>query len=176
MDLTGRKGFSETGLAHEPGSFAGPPNIEANVGPLEGSTEGIIVVDGSVPYPRLGVINDPIRITVEKGKITRIEGEEQARIFRQVLNDFNDPLIYNIAELGIGLNPQSTITGSMMEDEGTYGTCHIGIGNNIDFEGTVNAKSHIDLIIRESTIVIDGKPLQERGHLAKDLLGKEEKL
>lgn len=176
MDLTHRKGFSETGLAHHPGSFAGPPNIEANIGPLEGTTEGVMVVDGSIPHPLLGVITAPIRITVEKGMATRIEGGEQARILREVLSGYEDPLIYNIAELGIGLNPRSSITGSMMEDEGTYGTCHIGIGNNLDFEGTVKAKSHVDLILRESTIVIDGKPLQERGALAKHLLGKEEKL
>ena len=33
MDIAGRKGFSETGLSHRPGEFAGPPNIEALVNP-----------------------------------------------------------------------------------------------------------------------------------------------
>ena len=176
MDIAGRKGFSETGLSHQPGDFAGPPNIEALVSPLEGSTEGILVVDGSIPQPGLGVITDSIRITVREGKITEIEGGGQAKVLRQVLSDFDDPWIYNIAELGIGLNPQSTITGSMMEDEGAYGTCHIGIGSNIEYEGTVKAKSHIDLIIRESTIVIDGKPLQEHGELTKEMREEEERL
>jgi len=169
MDIAGRKGFSETGLSHQPGEFAGPPNIEALVSPLEGSTEGILVVDGSIPQPGLGVITDPIRITIRGGKITEIEGGKQVEVLRQVLSDFDDPWIYNIAELGIGLNPQSTITGSMMEDEGAYGTCHIGIGSNIDYEGTVKAKSHIDMIIRESTILIDGNPIQEHGELTKEM-------
>jgi leucyl aminopeptidase (aminopeptidase T) len=175
MNVAGRKGFSETGLSHQPGDFAGPPNIEALVSPMEGSTGGILVVDGSIPQPGLGVITDPIRVTVREGKIAEIEGGGQANVLRQVLSGFDDPWIYNIAELGIGLNPQSTVTGSMMEDEGAYGTCHIGIGSNLEYGGTVKAKSHIDMIIRESTIVIDGKPLQERGALATDLLGKEEK-
>jgi 2,5-dihydroxypyridine 5,6-dioxygenase len=176
MNIAGRKGFSETGLSHQPGDFAGPPNIEALVSPLEGSTEGILVVDGSIPQPGLGVITDPIRLAVREGKITEIEGGGQAKVLRQVLSDFDDPWIYNIAELGIGLNPQSTITGSMMEDEGAYGTCHIGIGSNIEYEGIVKAKSHIDLIIRESTIVIDGKPLQEQGELTKEMKEEEERL
>jgi|WetSurMetagenome_2_1015567.scaffolds.fasta_scaffold241741_1 2,5-dihydroxypyridine 5,6-dioxygenase len=172
MDITGRKGFSETGLCHRRGEFGGPPNIEANVGPLEGSTEGILVVDGSIPQPGLGVITDPIRIKIIGGRITEIEGGKQAKVLRQVLSQFDDPWIYNIAELGIGLNPQSTITGSMMEDEGAYGTCHIGIGSNIDFEGKVKAKSHIDMIIRESTILIDGNPIQEHGELIKEMTGE----
>jgi len=176
MDITGRKGSSELGFTHQRGGFAGPPNIEANVGPLEGSTDGTIVVDGSIPWPGLGVITDPIRITVCEGKITEIDGGEQAKILNRALSDMDDPWIYNIAELGIGLNPLSTITGSMMEDEGTYGTCHIGIGTNTSFGGTVKAKSHIDLVIRESTIVIDGKPLQERGELTKEMRGEEERL
>ena len=175
MQIGGRKGFSETGLSHRPGDFAGPPNIEALVSPVEGSTEGILVVDGSIPQPGLGVITDPIRVTIEKGKITEIDGGKQAKVLRQVLSGFEDPLIYNIAELGIGLNPRSTITGSMMEDEGAYGTCHIGIGSNNEYGGTVKAKSHIDMIIRESTILIDGKPLQEHGELVRELIEEEEK-
>jgi len=169
MDISGRRGYPETGIAHQPGSFAGPPNIEANVGPLEGATEGVIVVDGSIPFPSLGVITDPITLLVKGGKITEIKGGEQAKVLRHVLEEFQDSNIYHIAELGIGLNPESKISGSMLEDEGTYGTCHIGIGTNTSFGGTVLAKSHIDLILRESTIVIDGKPIQQNGKLVDEI-------
>jgi 2,5-dihydroxypyridine 5,6-dioxygenase len=170
MDISGRRGFSEPGFAYEPGSVAGPPNVESNVGPLEGTSEGVIVVDGSIPYPALGVIIEPIRLTVQEGNISEIQGGKQADILKDILSGMNDPGIYNIAELGIGLNPCSAITGSMVEDEGAYGTCHIGIGDNTGFDGTVKAVSHIDLVMRKPTIKIDGKIIQKDGELTVDHL------
>ena len=165
LDISERKGFAEPGFSHTPGSISGPPNIEANVGPVEGTAEGTLVVDGSIPHPALGVIREPIRVKIKGGKVVEISGGAQADTLRSVLEKMDDPNIYNVAELGIGLNPFSEITGSMLEDEGAYGTCHIGIGNNLDFGGHVKAKSHIDLIIRNSTIEIDGKLIQKKGEL-----------
>jgi len=169
MDISGRKGSSETGIARLPGSFAGPPNIEANVGIVEGSAEGILVVDGSITDPALGVITDPIEMKIEKGRITEIGGSRQAAILRRIFDRLNDPGMFNIGELGIGLNPVSKITGSMLEDEGAYGTCHFGIGDNTRYGGVVKAKTHIDLVIRESSIILDGRPLQQNGELTKDI-------
>lgn len=170
MDISGRRGFSEPGFAHTPGSIAGPPNVEANVGPLEGTAEGVLVVDGSIPHPALGVIFEPIRLTVQGGNITEIKGGGQAGILKNILSGMNDPGIYNIAELGIGLNPCSVVSGSMMEDEGAYGTCHIGIGDNTGFDGIVKAVSHIDLVMHKPTIVIDGETIQKDGELTVDRL------
>jgi len=164
MDISGRSGASEPGLSHEPGSISGPPNIEANVGPLEGSTQGTLIVDGSIPHPMLGVIRDPISIRVKNGQVTEIAGGVEADKLRLALSTMGEE-IYNIAELGIGLNPCSTITGSMLEDEGAYGTCHIGIGDNTSFGGKVKAKSHIDFIIRCPTIEIDGQIIEKDGKL-----------
>ena len=165
MDISGRSGHAEPGFSHKAGSISSPPNIEANVGPLEGSAEGTLVVDGSIPHPALGVITDPITVTVKEGKVVEIHGGVQAEKLRRILSDMKDPNIYNIAELGIGLNPCSDITGSMLEDEGAYGTCHIGIGDNTSFGGNVRAKSHIDLILRTPTIEVDGEVIQENGEL-----------
>jgi leucyl aminopeptidase (aminopeptidase T) len=77
----------------------------------------------------------------------------------------DDSNIYNVAELGIGLNPCSENTGSMMEDEGAFSACNISIGDNTSFGGLVKAKSHIDLIMRDSTITIDNELLQKDGKL-----------
>jgi len=165
MDISGHHGFSEPGFAHKPGSLAGPPNIEANIGPLEGKTEGLIVIDASIPHPLLGIVTSPIYLTVRDGYITEIKGDHQADILRNLLEGMQDPGVYNIAELGIGLNPCSQISGSMMEDEGAYGTCHTGIGDNTGYEGTIKAKSHIDMIMYTPTIVIDGETIMKDGAL-----------
>lgn len=79
----------------------------------------------------------------------------------------DDSNIYNVAEIGIGLNACSENTGSMMEDEGafTFSAYNISIGDNTYFGGLVKAKSHIDLIMRDSTITIDNEFLQKDGKL-----------
>ena len=66
-----------------------------------------------------------------------------------------DPNVYNIAEMGVGLNPQCRFMGFMLEDEGVYGSAHIGIGTSITLGGVVKASCHYDLIMKDATIVAD---------------------
>lgn len=71
--------------------------------------------------------------------------------------------MYNVAEMGVGLNPCCEFKGFMLEDEGVYGSVHIGIGTSITLGGTVKAACHYDLIMRDATIVADGEVLMEAG-------------
>ena len=54
----------------EKGKFSTAPTVEANVSPIEGTPEGIIVADASVPYIGIGLLKEPIICKVEKGFIT----------------------------------------------------------------------------------------------------------
>ena len=165
MDLSGRKANSLTCIVGK-GEFSPVPNIEANIVPLEGTPEGVIVADGSVPYLGIGVLREPIRLTVRGGRIVSVEGGEQATVLKQAWEAQADPDSYNIAELGIGLNPKARLTGVMLEDEGVYGSVHIGTGTSITLGGTVKASSHYDLLLWEPTLVLDGEPLLKDGKLA----------
>lgn len=169
MDISGRKGNPEPGLSRKPGSFSSPPNMEANISPVEGTSEGLLYIDAAIPHPALGVISDPITLVVKEGQIVEIKGRNQASVLRAVLSKMNDPAIYNVAELGIGLNPCSQICGSMLEDEGAYGTGHIGIGDNLAYGGHVKCKGHIDVIMHSPTIEIDGVCIEKDGQLTSDL-------
>ncbi len=161
FSIKGRRALAETGMSISPGETSSPPDIEAELAPVEGTANGRVVVDGSIPQPGLGVLNSPIELVVENGFITEIIGRtSEAQIFRDLLQKSGNPNNYNIAELGIGLNPAATFSGSMLEDEGVFGSAHIGIGNNTAFPGgTTYADVHIDAIVRNATILIDGNPL-----------------
>lgn len=141
----------------EPGEFSTIPTIEANTSPVEGSANGVIVADASIPYLGIGVLDEPVRVTVKDGFITNIEGGKQAAVLSKDLASHNDHNCYNIAEIGVGLNPKCRLCGIMLEDEGVVPTAHIGIGTSITLGGTVKAPTHYDLLMWEPKIEIDGK-------------------
>lgn len=155
MDITGRRGNALYCIV-EPGEFSTVPTVEANVSPVENSTNGRIVADASIPYLGIGVLNEPVIVDVKDGFITNIEGGRQAAILRDNLASQEDPNVYNIAEIGTGLNPHCRMCGLMLEDEGVISTCHIGIGTSITLGGTVKAATHYDLLMWEPKIQVDG--------------------
>ena len=147
----------------EKGQFSTLPTVEANVSPVEGSANGIIVADGSIPYIGIGVLEEPVTLRVENGRIVEITGGRQAKMLADDLASKNDPNVYNIAEHGVGLNPKCRFCGFMLEDEGVFGNCHIGIGTSITLGGKVKASCHYDVIMKNGTIVADGRVLMENG-------------
>ncbi len=162
MRKEGRRGNAMYCLV-EKGELSPVPTVEANFSPREGTAEGTIVADASIPYINIGVLREPVMVKVNKGMITKITGGEQAKHLAQDLEKRNDPLVYNVAELGVGLNPKSLMQGIMLEDEGVFGTVHIGIGTNITLGGNVKAAIHYDLIMWHPTIELDGKIILEKG-------------
>lgn len=146
-----------------PGEFTPVPNVEANVSPIEGTAQGTIVVDASLPYIGIGVIKEPITAEVVDGMITSITGGEQAKMLSDNLAEKNDPNVYNIAEIAIAFNPNCRFIGSMLEDEGVYGSVHIGIGTNITLGGNIKAACHYDLIMMDATMVVDGDTILKDG-------------
>jgi len=165
LSAAGRRGNALTGMV-EPGQFSTVPTIEANFSPVEGSADGVIVADASIPYLGIGVLKEPVRAEVREGFIRHIEGGEQAEVLSRDLAAQGDAHVYNIAELGVGLNPRARLCGLMLEDEGVMGVVHIGIGTNLTLGGQVKAKVHYDLLMHGATLMVDGKVVLREGQLA----------
>lgn len=137
--------------------------MEANVSPLEGTANGVIVADASIPYIGIGVLEEPVTLIVENGRIVDISGGRQAKMLADDLKAKRDPNVYNIAEHGVGLNTHCRFCGFMLEDEGVFGSCHIGIGASITLGGNVKASCHYDVIMKNGTIAADSRILMENG-------------
>lgn len=165
MSIEKRDGAALACLSHNPGQFATVPDVEARVTPVEGTANGVIFVDGSIPIPEVGLIQNPIKVAVKDGFATKIEGDAKADAFRKVLEDANDPYAYNIAELGIGMNTCAKLIGVMLEDEGSFGTIHIAVGTSAAFGGKVSTNIHLDMMIRNPILYLDDKPILDRGKL-----------
>lgn len=155
VDITDRRGNALYCIV-EPGEFSTVPTVEANVSPVEGSARGKIVADASVPYLGIGVLDEPIEATVEAGYITSIKGGRQAGVLLRDLESHGDRNCFNIAEVGLGLNPKCRMIGVMLEDEGVIGSLHIGIGTSITLGGVIKAPTHYDLLMWNPTVTVDG--------------------
>lgn len=165
-DLTFRiarhKGSVHSCKVKEPGSYSSLPAGEASVTPDSGSANGLIVVDGSVPF--FGKVVDPIEIYVKDGSGYKLTGKAEAEKLRKILKPFGK-LSRNIAEFGIGTNPNAIMTGESLEDEKVLGTAHIALGNPNFEGGSLKNYLHLDLILKKPTIMMDGHLILKNGKL-----------
>jgi len=154
-----REAHADTGIFHKPGDWENLPAGEAYIAPVEGTAEGLVVVDGSMVDTKV----DRIEIVVEKGLAKKISGKQAERIVK-ILKEAG-PKAWNLAEFGVGTNPQAHLIGNVLEDEKVLGTCHIALGDNSTFGGRVKAGSHVDGIFKRPTVKLDGKILMKDGRL-----------
>ncbi len=134
--------------------------------PVEDSINGVIVFDGSVwPPQELGLLNTPIKLYVREGRVQRIDGGPEAKVFESWLKSFNDPGMFMIAHLSYGCNPGAKLTGNILEDERVWGVVEWGLGfQSPTFKGKLGpAASHTDGISLSPTVYGDDVKIIENG-------------
>ncbi len=161
MSIEGRLMERDTGLLMKPGDFGNLPAGEVYCAPIEGTANGTLAFDGAIAS--VGMLKKPVHVTVERGFATKITGGPEAAKFNGLLAAVNKKEAYNVAELGVGCNPNARLIGIILEDEKVYGTVHVALGDNSTFGGTVEAGIHLDGIIRKPSFFLDGKAVMEKG-------------
>jgi len=151
----------ECGIAREPGREAAFSDGEISQRPLAGTAEGTLVVDG--PVAKIGAGDDPIRIEVRAGKVVSVEGGQRARRLRQILETV--PGADHIAEIGLGLNPMSLRNGDFEEEKKALGNVHVALGSDLFYGGTHACAVHLDMVIRDATFLLDGRPIVQDGRV-----------
>jgi leucyl aminopeptidase (aminopeptidase T) len=157
----GRKGRPLWGIADEPGGYAAPPDAELGASPVEGSAEGMVVVDGSLLFLGPDQLASPVELRFSGGQLTDARGPESWRLL-DALERSGDARMWNLAEVSIGLNPYSRPGGSALELEGIVGGAHVALGNNVAYGGSVDARSHIDCALLDATLALDGETVDPR--------------
>jgi aminopeptidase len=160
LPLRGVEAIASTGLIRRPGDWGNLPSGEAYLRPVEGEAEGVVVVDGALAG--IGLVRDPIRITVRAGQAVEVEGGDEARRFSEQLERAG-VAARNVAELGVGTNDRARVTGTILEDEKALGTVHIAFGNNASMGGTVDVPFHVDGILLNPTLDLAGVTLLDAG-------------
>jgi aminopeptidase len=162
MPVEGRAAHASTGLFREKGQWGNLPTGEAYLAPLEGLSQGVLMVDGSMAG--VGMVKTPIRIEVRNGQAVDITGGEEAERLIRLLSPHGEAA-RNLAEFGVGTNDRAILTGVILEDEKVMGTIHVAFGDNKSMGGTVRVASHLDGLVTSPTVWFDDRMVMENGRL-----------
>jgi len=166
MDITGAKAIVNSGLYNAVGAGGNLPAGEVYLPPLDGKVEGRMVVDGSIRLKdKTLLVRNPVTIEVEKGQMTNISSNYEGNLLKSTLEwahrmSKRPESIRKIAELGIGINPNAQVVGATIIDEKTQGTVHIANGSNAWFGGDIKSIVHLDHVIKNATVRVDGRFLR----------------
>jgi aminopeptidase len=161
IGLGDRTAIVDAGALSKRGAFGNVPCGEAFIAPVEGTSEGTLVVDGSIAG--VGKLETPVELTVEGGHLVEATGRDGARLM-ELLTE-HGPDATSVAELGIGTNEEAIVTGNILEDEKILGTAHVAFGASAAIGGTVQVPVHLDCVVLEPTVEVDGATLVEAGEL-----------
>jgi len=161
IGLEGRLGIVDAGELGNKGAFGNLPCGEGFIAPVEGTTEGTLVVDGSIAS--VGLLDTPVSLTVREGNLVEATGNDGAKLMELLTVHGEDGT--NVAELGIGTNEEAILTGNILEDEKILGTCHVAFGASAAIGGTVQVPVHLDCVVLEPTVEIDGETIVSGGDL-----------
>jgi leucyl aminopeptidase (aminopeptidase T) len=162
IGLEDRTAIVDAGQLNKRGAFGNIPCGEAFIAPVEGTGEGTLIVDGSIAG--VGKVAEPVRLDVEAGNLTAASGPEGA-LLTNMLEAEGGPEGTNLAELGIGTNEAAMLTGNVLEDEKILGTAHVAFGASKAIGGTVQTEVHLDCVLLEPTVEVDGETIVEAGRL-----------
>jgi leucyl aminopeptidase (aminopeptidase T) len=164
MRIEGRapKGWL-TGICRNAGEVSALPGGEVSLPPLEGTTEGVVVVERVMTD--LGALDNPITWRIEKGEVAGIEGGEEASRLERYVDGVENAR--NIGELGIGINPDARLTDNIIESKKKLGTVHIAMGDSAGgYGGLVVSDLHLDGMVLDARIEFDGEVIMENGTLS----------
>ena len=159
--VDGRDGISDDGALQERAAWGNLPAGEAYVAPIETQGDGVIVFDGSLAG--YGLLDEPVQLRLVQGRVTEATGAAGRWLLETL--DSGGPNGRLIAEVGIGTNPAAIVTGNTAEDEKAIGTAHLAFGTSVSIGGENDAGVHIDGVLREPNLDLDGLPVLRRGEL-----------
>jgi leucyl aminopeptidase (aminopeptidase T) len=161
LDLGGRRGIADDGQLTEKGSFGNLPCGEGFIAPLGG--HGTIVASSLAP---LGLTDEPATLTVRDGQIVQAAGGLGPEYLERL--QAHGPAGTNLAELGVGTNDRAELTGNVLEDEKILGTVHVAFGASAAIGGTVSVPIHLDVVVLDATLVIEGTTVLASGRYVLD--------
>jgi leucyl aminopeptidase (aminopeptidase T) len=162
LELTGRHGIADDGEIRRRGDFGNLPCGEGFIAPRSG--DGRVVASSVGP---LGIGEEPARVTVEHGSVVAAEGGLGPQWLR--LLERHGDAGRNLAELGVGTNERARLSGLVLEDEKILGTVHVAFGASAGIGGTVSVPIHLDIVVLDASLEVDGRAVLEAGQFVLEV-------
>ncbi|MFD1587821.1 aminopeptidase [Halorientalis brevis] len=153
-----REWKQDTGIVHEAGEMSNLPAGEVFLSPE--TANGTFVVDGTMMPHGLLEEEQTLEFEVDDGYVTEVSDAAVREELEAAADEVGQDA-YNLAELGIGTNVGVTeLIGSVLLDEKAAGTVHIAIGDDHAIGGDTEAPIHLDGVIRDPTVSVDGERIE----------------
>jgi leucyl aminopeptidase (aminopeptidase T) len=161
LGLEGRNAIPDDGDLGEPAAFGNLPCGEGFIAPLEGTSNGTLVVAGAIAT--VGIPDEPVQLTVADGRLVAADGAAGEALLNLLTPHGAEAT--SVAELGIGTNEKATMTDNVLEAEKILGTVHVAFGASAAIGGTVQVPVHLDCVVTEPDVELDGEQVLRGGDL-----------
>jgi 2,5-dihydroxypyridine 5,6-dioxygenase len=167
------------GWTDRPGTLAHWPGGLVVSFPRAGTVNGTLVLDrGDVNLTFKRYLQSPIRLTLERDYVTRIEGDgADAEMMRSYLAAWGDREAYAVSHVGFGMNPKARYEALATYDQrDTNGTEIRAVAGNFLFSTGANefagryTAGHFDIPVMRTTIMVDDTVVVRDGVL-QDVFG-----
>jgi 2,5-dihydroxypyridine 5,6-dioxygenase len=179
VDMAGAVTVGIWGWTDRPGTLAHWPGGLVVSFPKAGTVNGTLMLDrGDVNLTFKRYLESPVRLTLERDYVTRIDGEgTDAELMRGYLAAWGERDAYAVSHVGFGMNPRARYEALAMYDKrDSNGTELRAVAGNFLFSTGANefagryTAGHFDLPVMRTTIDIDGTVVARDGVL-QDVFG-----
>ncbi|MDW5595027.1 2,5-dihydroxypyridine 5,6-dioxygenase [Conexibacter stalactiti] len=181
-DVTYRLGtypvITQYGYTDTPGRWDHWPSGFLFTGGADDGVDGTVVIaPGDIVFPFKSYVQTPIELTIEAGRIVRIDGALDADLLRAYMEGFDDPNAYGISHIGWGMLETArweTLAadrrGMGMHGRSFYGNVLFSTGPNGELGGPNETLCHVDVPMRNCSLFLDGRPIVVDGDIVVDEL------
>jgi 2,5-dihydroxypyridine 5,6-dioxygenase len=169
--------ITQYGYTDTPGRWDNLPGGFLYTGGCDGDIEGVVVLNtGDIVFPFKRYLSNPIRMIVEKGVVTKIEGDHvDAELLRTFMAKWNDPRAYAVSHIGWGMDekaqwdfmatsPLGALTNGV-DGRSFYGNVLFSTGPNAELGGTNDTGCHLDLPLRGCDLYLDNQLVVKEGQI-----------
>ena len=183
-DVTYRLGkygvVEQYGYTDQPGRWDHWPGAFLYTAAEDDGVDGKVVIDtGDMLLPLMRYVTDPIRLTVDRGMVTAIEGDGlDAALMREFMASFDDPRAYAVSHIGWGLDSNArwdymgtdpAAAHSMgMDGRAFYGNVLFSTGPNTEVGGDNDTLCHLDIPLKGCSLTLDNQMIVDGGRIVPD--------
>jgi len=162
------------GLVDRPGTWDSYGVFSISFTPTPGSVNGTLVFNGPLTLlPQYRFVTErPIVTEVRDGSIVSIrEDHREAKLLARWFEQFNDEGVYEFSHAGAGVDHRAnTEVVDVNGWESILGAIVLGVGasSNVNLQGGRFATGHMDGVLMESSLYMDGRLIIEDGRFTPD--------